>query len=242
MALDRVFIGPLKNGRVDNPDAAAHVRKVLRLRNGDTFAGYDGECGYELKLLGGSASGLEVEVLSRSELPRPAAEVVLAPALLKGRRWETLLEKAVELGAAAVWPVAAERSVVNLKAGDAAAKTGRWEKIMQAASAQCAGRLPGLEAPAPFAEVLERAADARSRIILSAGEGAAPAAQIGEAAASGKVVILSGPEGDWTEAELAEAEKAGFKRVGLGPRILRSETAALAALAIASALQERTDV
>jgi len=240
MALGRIFTGPVKGGRLESPAAAAHAVKVLRLRNGDTFAGCDGKYEYGMKLLGAAGAGLEVEVLWRRELPAPAAEVILAPALLKGPRWEALLEKAVELGASAVLPVAAERCVSRLK-GEGAEKLERWKKIMEEASAQCAGRLPALEAPAALREVAERVAEVPNKYILVPGGGAAPAARLLEKAAPGGTVVLVGPEGDWTREEIEEAEGAGFERMSLGPRILRSETAAWAALAVVAACREKQE-
>ena len=235
--MDRVFTGGITDGRVSLPEAVSHVRKVLRLKSGDTFAGYDGADEYELLLRTAHSDSLEVEILSERELsPGPAENVVLAASVLKAKRWDFLLEKAVELGACAVWPVLARRCVVNLDKKAAAEKRERWLKIMRSAAAQCAGKLPELTPPAPLGDVLARADAAPGKFVLhKSGDSKPFPLALADSSPAG-MVLLTGPEGDWAPDELEAIDGAGFTPAHLGSRILRAETAGIAAMSIAAAL------
>lgn len=230
MKLDRVFVGELENGIVADRSAADHVLKVLRLKAGDVFAGYDGRRELILKIRGASGGELEVEVTEEREIPPAAAgDIIIAAALIKSARWEWLLEKVVEVGATAVAPLVSERSVVK-RGGES--KTARWEKIMKSATAQCAGRMPELREPVDAAAFFSECR-AENRFILS--EGGRPLAELAAEAKAGATALAVGPEGGWTEGEIEAAMGVGFIPAGLGNRILRTETAAVCAAAIAAA-------
>lgn len=232
MKLDRVFVGEVECGQITDRYAADHVLKVLRLKVGDEFAGYDGKKELVFKIVNVSAGCLEVEVVAEREIFQAACrEIILAVALIKASRWEWLLEKAVEVGATAVQPVVAERSVVKWSGG--AGKMDRWKKVMMSAVAQSAGRLPELLEPIS-SEIFFTSCDAGSRFIMS-GEGE-PLVKVVSSAGAGGIVLAVGPEGGWTDAECANAAGAGFIPAGLGNRILRTETAAITAVAITAAL------
>jgi len=235
MTHERVFTGPFDGRRITGP-AADHVSKVLRLRKGGVFSGYDGRREYELRVLETGRGEVAVECVSSRDIPpTPAENIILAASMLKAKRWEQLLEKAVELGTGAVWPVEAARCVVKIEEGALAEKKERWERIMGSAVAQSAGRMPDLENPAAVEEIAARAGGAEGRFILCTNETSVPLAEALSIIQPGRAVLMIGPEGDWTEEEIGAALDAGFTAVNLGERILRSETAAAAALSVASA-------
>lgn len=176
------------------------------------------------------------ELAAYSESP---LELILLQGLAKGERMELVLQKAVELGAARIVPVACERSVVRLAAGKAAAKRERWQKIADAAAKQC-GRTR-LVSVAPVQSLAEALADlpAGCRIIMPWEEAAASpdGSSLRKALSATErppqsVAVIIGPEGGLTEQEAALAKSCGADLVSLGKRILRTETAAIAVLAI----------
>jgi 16S rRNA (uracil1498-N3)-methyltransferase len=150
---------------------------------------------------------------------------------------DLVVQKATELGVTALAPVLTERSVVRLTAQQSDRKVNHWRAIAIAACEQCGrNRLPSIEAAQPLLSYLgESAPGAQLRLVLepeSAPHGPASAQGPGGAAASEVVEaeIAIGPEGGFASDELEAFRVAGFSQVGLGPRILRSETAAIAAL------------
>lgn len=165
--------------------------------------------------------------------------LILAQSVLKAKKMDLLVQKATELGMRLLIPVAAERSVVKFKEREAL-KVERWRKIAREAAKQSRSTyIPGVLPPTSMQEFLSSRSEQR-KLILCEGQGrplrdivAGPPASLsmGEAPA---VLLLVGPEGGWTAAELKAALENGFEAVNLGRRILRSETAALAALAVIS--------
>jgi 16S rRNA (uracil1498-N3)-methyltransferase len=194
-------------------------------------------------LLDGSGDACEVEltelgrdlvagrVLGREPVGEPAVELTLYVALLRPERFEWVLQKGTELGVSRFVPVHFARS---LPADRADGRKGeRWQRIIREAAEQaCRGRLPALAAPMSFAAAIQAAAAAELPLILW--EGAAPPLRRvlrrpGPAPAA--VAILSGPEGGIAEDELTAASERGIMPVSLGSRILRAETAPIAAAA-----------
>jgi 16S rRNA (uracil1498-N3)-methyltransferase len=177
-----------------------------------------------------SISPREVVFKTSELLPAPAvaARLELHLALIKLPRFEWAIEKAAELGVSAIVPVAAERSDGGLLKA-AGKRVERWERIAEEA-AQQARRLgpPAIESPLGLAEALARPAAARVFVDFSGEE---PSSGM-LATAPGAVAVLVGPEGGWTDEELALARAAGAAPIALGSGVLRSETAAAAALSI----------
>jgi 16S rRNA (uracil1498-N3)-methyltransferase len=233
--MERVYLDKFEGGAVGGA-AANHIRNVLRLRPGGTFAGYDGAREFILRVESSRGGEVNVSVESGRELPEaPGARVTLAPALIKGPRWDWLLEKSVELGVGEIIPVAAARCVVRAAGAGLEGRMERWRRILGGAAAQCAGRAPAIRAPVAFKQLTGGVAAAFSaRIILMKGPESAPLAESLRGAASGRIMLLIGPEGGWTEEEAAAAIEAGFRPGSLGPLILRAETAAIAAAAVAA--------
>jgi len=232
--LERVWLDDFDGAAVRGA-AARHAVKVLRARVGDVFAGYDGSRERTLRVAGFDGGAVLVEALAERELPQtPGSRLTLAAALLKGRRWDLLLEKAAELGVGRIIPLAAERSVAKLAGEDSAERLERWRRILGGASAQCAGRIPGICEPESPASAVERLSGAPNKFIFITRGAAESFATAVRELEDGETVVMVGPEGDWTDAETQSAAAAGFRAAALGPLILRAETAAIAAAALVS--------
>jgi 16S rRNA (uracil1498-N3)-methyltransferase len=225
---------------LDLPPGAARHAQVRRVQPGDTLLLFDGQgADWPAQVMAVGRSQVQVRVgqpvaVSR-ELP---LQVQLAVGMPANERMDTLVEKATELGMSALQPLECERSVLRLAGERAQRKQAHWQAVAEAACEQCGrARLPRVAAvqtlaqwlaglPAPAAD----AACAPLRLLLSPGEDSAPLQASVPAHCTG-VLALSGPEGGLSAAEEAAALRAGFLRVGLGPRVLRADTAPLALLA-----------
>jgi 16S rRNA (uracil1498-N3)-methyltransferase len=214
------------------PPGAARHAQVRRVQPGDALRVFDG-CGGEWSALviGMARDAVTVRIgeplLLDNEL---AVKVTLAIGMPANERMDLLIEKATELGVAAIHPLQCERSVLRLSDERAERRRLHWQGVAIAASEQCGRATVPVIAPVQrFADWIARASAAGARLLLSPAPGAMPlhVLPIGEAA----VVALSGPEGGLTPAEEAAALAAGFAPVNLGPRVLRADTAPLALLA-----------
>ena len=168
-----------------------------------------------------------------------AVAVHLLAGITAGERMEWLVEKATELGVASITPLEAERSVMRLKGDRATKRQERWQAIAASACEQCGrNQVPIIHAPVDLAQWSRADALAGAqRLVLSLAEGTQPLTVALQArAATQPVVFLSGPEGGLSPAEEALARAHGFAPVTLGARVLRAETAPLAALAYLAAL------
>jgi 16S rRNA (uracil1498-N3)-methyltransferase len=216
-------------------DAANHVAKALRLAAGDSLVVFDGRGGeYEALILRVDRGRVDVKTGAFRDVERESpVEVGLVQGLPEADKMDWILQKAVELGAAWVQPVVCDRSVVRLSGDRAARRQSHWRRVMVAACEQCGrNRIPALEPTLAFRDWAAQAPDAR-RWMLSPGAGEPLAAQ---PRPDGPVQLLVGPEGGLSERELDIALTIGFKPLSLGPRILRAETAPLAALAAMQSL------
>jgi 16S rRNA (uracil1498-N3)-methyltransferase len=225
---------PLATGALlDLPAEVAHHIHVVRLAPGDTLTLFNGEGGqYEAVLteVGKKRATAEVGAFAGYdvELPYP---VTLAQGLPEGTKMDWIVEKAVELGVAAVQPLAARRCVVRLSAERAQKKLEHWRGIVVAASEQSGrNRLAAVAEPAEFRDWLGTPA-AGPRLLLSP-RGTASLVEWARQAGPQPVTLLVGPEGGFTDEEEDAAVRAGATMVSMGPRVLRTETAALAALAM----------
>jgi 16S rRNA (uracil1498-N3)-methyltransferase len=164
---------------------------------------------------------------------------VIYAGLMRAERFEWLLQKGTELGAAGFVPVLCERSLAEGAPGEA--KIARWERIIREAAEQSRrGRLPSLARPLPFADACARAASAGPALLLWEGQGATPIrAALGGLGRPAALALLSGPEGGLTDAERERAATHAIMPITLGPRTLRAETAPLvAAVAALYAFEE----
>ena len=215
-------------------DAAHHAARVLRLDTGDLLTLFDGLGGEYCAEIVSIARG---EVVARTTAFDPVErESPVATALVQGissgDRMDYTIRKAVELGITDIVPVFTERSVVRLTGERAERRREHWLALATAACEQCGrNRIPGIAAPVPFVDWLAtvgRTPEDDVRLMLSPTASTRLAALPRPAA---PVVLLAGPEGGLTGTESALAASRGFAGVTLGPRILRTETAAVAALA-----------
>lgn len=222
--------GKKPNDLVSLPkEESRHLSKVLRAREGDLVRLTDGAGRrFEGRIESISPQGTQVRIGSVLPASVPKGRVLLAQGLLKGEKMETVIQKAAELGAAALLPFTSSRTVAAWK--NEPRKLERWRKIGEAASKQ-SGRSNHLEVrePAAWEGVLKTPADAK---ILFWEEAERSADDFFESPTPGSVLILVGPEGGLSKEEVAAAQAKGFKVLSLGSLILRSETAALAALTI----------
>jgi 16S rRNA (uracil1498-N3)-methyltransferase len=239
MRLTRIFCErPMRTGlALDLPAAGAHhVARVLRLREGAALSVFDGagsEFGAEIVRVTGDA----VTVLLGLEMP-PVCESPLAVTLIQGtsrsERMDWTLQKATELGVHAIAPVLTARSIVRLDARQAEKKRVHWQGIVIGACEQCGrSRIPNVATPIVLRDHLSNVYNTGRRLVL---DPMASASLAGLSSPPSTVELLIGPEGGLEDEELAAAEKAGFMRVRLGPRVLRTETAAVVALSVLQAL------
>ncbi len=212
--------------------AAAHLRRVLRLEVGDPVTLFNGDgADYSATIAELGRGTLEVTVGARAAA---RTESPLAVTLLQGiartERMDLVVQKATELGVAAILPVATARSVVKLDARTRERKLEHWRGVAVAACEQCGrARLPAVGEPRTLQEALAAPAGAGLRLVLAPGAAVTLAAAARGATA---VELLVGPEGGLEDAEMVAALAAGFRACSLGPRVLRSETAAIAAIAV----------
>ncbi|SRR6266700_3115992 len=220
-------------------EAHRHLARVLRARAGDTLTLFDGQ-GHEVDAVVVAVERQRTTLAlgtPRTAAPAAGARVVLLQSLARGERMDWIVQKATELGVAEIVPVAAERSVARLSAREAPARRARWEKIAREAARQC-GRadVPIIADPIPLSAALERwrgeKRDTGAAFVLWEGSQGHPL-RATLAADARDVALLIGPEGGFTDAEVALAQSTGFQVAGLGPRILRVETAAIVAVALA---------
>jgi 16S rRNA (uracil1498-N3)-methyltransferase len=210
--------------------------RSLRLRTGDSFHAFDEEGNrYRMRILEATSRSLRAEVLETA-LPDapPAVAVTLLVGLPKADKMDFILEKATELGADRVVVFRSSRTIPRPDANDERKRLSRWERIALAAAKQCgAGRVPRVEGILPFPAALAAAAPDEAKVVFYEGVGSFGLKKVlAPLSASRTVALLVGPEGGFSEEEVGEAERAGFVRAGLGKRILRVETAAVAALAM----------
>jgi len=209
---------------------------VLRLAVGDAVTLFNGEGGEYAAILTGidkKRAHAEITAFSPREAELPY-QVLLAQALPEASKMDWIVEKAVELGASAIQPLAAERCVVRLSADRGARKIDHWRAIVVSAAEQSGrNRLPQLAEPAGFGDWIARREPA-CRILLSprAGQSLAEWARSQPPRAA---ALMIGPEGGFTAGEEAAALAHGALALSMGPRVLRTETAGLAALAALAA-------
>jgi|WetSurMetagenome_2_1015567.scaffolds.fasta_scaffold186460_2 16S rRNA (uracil1498-N3)-methyltransferase len=225
--------GLIREGIATLPsDQAHHLRDVLRIESGDVVEILDGAgTGYigEVEL-----RGTEVLVcgLKRVSLPESPVRFILAPALIKSSKFEWVLEKSTELGVDEIVPLKTRLSEIQIPEHKIEARLERWKRILLESSKQCRRfAAPDLRNPLSFSDFLaEPDFSGGDRILFYE-----KAAELWTPAGSpwNRIVICTGPEGGWDPGEVDLARKAGFRIAGLGPRILRAETAAVAALSIA---------
>ncbi len=232
MRLTRVYVGAaLTPGTVVElpPETASHLAKVLRARSGDQLIIFSGD-GREYTGAIESVRGSRVtaSVGSSGEVDRESPlALTLVQCVPRGDRMDFIVQKATELGVTRIVPVLSQRSVVRLDEGQRESKAIHWRAVTVNACEQCGrNRLPVVDAPIPLISYLGSAVPAGARLVLEPADESAAAPSNLDAG----VEIAIGPEGGFADEELDAFRIAGFARVRLGPRVLRTETAAIAAL------------
>ena len=239
MRVNRIFVdGPLKSStQVALPSAGAyHVARVLRMREGAPLRVFDGSGSeFQAEIVRVEGDAVTVQLVAQAQ---PAAEsplrINLIQGISRGERMDWTLQKATELGVSAIAPVLTARSVVRLDDKQAEKKQGHWRAIVIGACEQCGrSRIPPVSPATTLRDYFANVRKDGMRLVLSP---AAPGSLAGIASLPSKVDLLIGPEGGLEDDELVAAQKAGFMPVRLGPRVLRTETAAVVALSVMQAL------
>ncbi len=238
--MHRFFVSPelIEGSEVFFPSDLAHqLGRVLRLREGDRVLVLDNsgaEHVVELHSLAKrTAQGTIRETRPNRNEPRTHLSLFLG--LLKGKKLDVVLQKGTELGVSRFVPVVTQRSVVNEVSDLSEAKVDRWEAIVREAAEQSErGRLPEISEPLFFDVALSEARASAGLSLIPWEEGGTPLRQLlrgaGEATPT-RVNLFIGPEGGFAADEVLSARAYGVQPVTLGPRILRAETAAIAAAA-----------
>ena len=231
---------PLATGQtLSLPAGAARHVQVLRMQPGDgitLFNGASGQVGgeFDAKVLLMGRSEVQVQIGAHHAIEREArVQVHLAVGMPANDRMDWLVEKATELGVASIQPLMTERSVLRLSGERADKKMNHWQSVAIASCEQCGGnRVPTVHPVMTLTTWLQSLASqtGSTRLLLSLRHGTLPLQQRLAGAAPQAVTFLSGPEGGLGAQEELAAAQAGFAPVTLGPRVLRAETAALAAL------------
>lgn len=214
-----------------------HVVRVLRLRPGAALVLVDGTgLRYQGRLERIERSEAWVTIDERRVLaPDPAPRLLLIDGLARSERTTLVLQKATELGVDEFLPAICTRSVTRPM--DAASKVERWQEIARQAARQCErARLPVIHAPRPWAAALQQVPAEALRLVAMPGAQDLAALELRLRREASAVAIAVGPEGGLTADELQQARAAAFEPVSLGPRVLRTETAAIALLALAAYL------
>ncbi|CAN7452118.1 16S rRNA (uracil(1498)-N(3))-methyltransferase [Pseudoxanthomonas sp. LjRoot143] len=219
------------------PDAAAnHLARVLRLREGDGCVLFNGDGrDFDARITAISKRGVLADIVGARTVDNESPlHVTLLQGIARGEKMDLILQKATELGVAAFIPVMAERTEVKLDAERAEKRVAHWRSVIASACEQSGrARLPTLALPAALIDAVRTVDDGATKLTLDpTGDVALSTVEV----AAGGVVVAIGPEGGWSPRDRDILSAAGFTGLRLGPRILRTETAGLAAIA---ALQSR---
>lgn len=241
----RRFYAPPENFQASeitlDSEQTRHLRDVVRLREGENINVFDGagkEFSCAIERIGKHEAVLKIIAETAPRAPESNLDLTFAVALLKGEKFDLVLQKAVELGVARFVPLQTKRADVKLKdAREIEKKLERWRKIIVEAAKQCGrAKLMRLEEPRNFAEFIEKSSSQNSndesRVLFSERSGESFSAVENKM----KITAAIGSEGGWEDAEIELARKNDFQIVTLGGRILRAETAAIS---IAAILQNR---
>ena len=235
--LPRFFvpIGLSSGTEIELPERAARHCAVLRLRRGDNVVVFNGEGGeFSAELTRISRDGVHARLISKQAVERESPlAIALAQCLSSSDRMDITLQKSTELGVSRIVPIASERSVVKLSSERADRRVAHWRNVLVAACEQCGrNRVPEIDAITDFADFLGVSGGDGIRLLL------APDASrdLRDLEPSRAVMLLVGPEGGLAPEERQQAEARGFVPIRFGPRVLRTETAPLAAIAAMQAL------
>ncbi len=243
MRLTRIYVpGPLAVGNeVPLPEqASTHLTRVLRLEEGAALTLFNGAGGEYSATLGarhGKSGRTTARVVAHDPVERESPlAITLLQGIARGERMDLIVQKATELGVARIVPVLAERSVVRVDAKQRARKQEHWQSISISACEQCGrNRVPAVADPVQLGDAVTQLPPDAARVLLAV-DGPTSLPAFAKQSAGQPLAVLIGPEGGLADNELQFALANGFAGCRLGPRILRTETAGLAALAALQAV------
>ncbi|MFC4818700.1 16S rRNA (uracil(1498)-N(3))-methyltransferase [Dokdonella ginsengisoli] len=240
MRIPRIYVPqPLRpGGEVELPiQAGEHIARVLRLDRGHPLRLFNGDGGeYAGELASLAKRSVTARVLDAATAPdrESPLRITLGQGIARGEKMDWILQKATELGVACIVPLVTDRTEVKLDAERAERRLAHWEAVIASACEQCGrNRLPELAEPMKLADWAASLGDAAGlRLALD------PHGDVGarDLVVGAQATLAVGPEGGLSEHDLATLDQAGFRGLRLGPRILRTETAGLAALAALQAI------
>ncbi|MEY2584677.1 MAG: rRNA (uracil1498-N3)-methyltransferase [Verrucomicrobiota bacterium] len=221
---------------------AHHAGRVLRLERGDKVVLFDGR-GRELtaEITSADSAQIRLRKLHEAQTPRLRCQITLGQAIPKGKNMDLIVQKAVEIGAAEIAPILSDRTVVRLDEESAASKQSKWQTVAIEAAKQCGQNwLPRVHVPQTMAQFFQQPRRFDLQLIGSLQSDAVHLKEIlaeysaehGDRPTS--VLMLVGPEGDFTPAELSLARSHGCRPITLGPIVLRVETASIYCLSVLS--------
>ena len=243
MSVHRFYLNPEEWTSAEptfSSEDSHHCADVLRLQVGDRVTLFDGEGSVaDAVLTEVHRKHCRVTIGERTNTPPLKCAITLAQAVPKGKNMDLILQKAVELGASTIVPLLTRRTVVRLDEEDGSRKQERWQQIALEACKQC-GRnsVPRVAAPVTIGEFLKGLTPSDSVLLASLQPDARPIKEVLAESSSfsgelpRKVIVMVGPEGDFTPEEIGQMKEAGAAAVTLGPTILRAETAALYCLSV----------
>jgi 16S rRNA (uracil1498-N3)-methyltransferase len=220
------------------PDEARYLRDVLRLQRGDEVYVFDGQGReFHCTVAESSRDFAHLDILAEVEPTNPESplDLTLAIALLKGEKFDLVVQKTTELGVTRIVPLITSRADVRLRdEKDASKRQVRWQRIaLEAAKQSGRARVPDVAQPVAFRTLMTATENQGvKRVMFSERDGGPLAEAIKTGAEAQPIVALVGSEGGWTDEEIALARAAGWEIVTLGGRILRAETAAIAVVAL----------
>jgi 16S rRNA (uracil1498-N3)-methyltransferase len=241
MRLTRIYApGPLAEGmQITLPaQAGEHLTRVLRLPPGASFTVFNGAGGeFAAALKETAGKTVTAQVLAHTLVERESPlEITLLQGIARGERMDLIVQKATELGVTRIAPFLAERSVVKLDAKQRVRKREHWQAIAISACEQCGrNRVAEVIEPMSLSDALASLAGGNLRCLLAADAGES-LAQAAARVASRPIILLIGPEGGLADNEQSLALANGFTAARLGPRVMRTETAGLAAIAVLQTL------
>jgi 16S rRNA (uracil1498-N3)-methyltransferase len=220
-----------------SPEETHHLVRVIRAKPGDeayVFDGFGNE--YRCCLIAESGERAHLKIVEPLDnIVESPVDITLGQSLAKGEKFDLIVQKATELGVRRIVPLATRRADVKLEPDQTANRVDRWKRISLEALKQCGRRrLVEITAPMPVSRVLDCAASNGRSLLLVFSEkgGSSIAAALLDREPDSAITLLIGPEGGWSGDELASIDQSGGRAVTLGPRILRTETAALVAITL----------
>jgi 16S rRNA (uracil1498-N3)-methyltransferase len=222
------FFAPQNNITADvvslDEQESRHLRTVVRLRSGDEVLVFDGDGSEYLCTIAANEGRTQILTIKSRVDPRSPEsplQLTLAAALLKGDKFDLVVQKAVELGVSQVLPISTDRSDVKLAGSEK--RIERWERIALEATKQCGrAKLMRVLPPATFDDLVLKSREGVSLLFAEGG-----GSSFGAIPDSAQLTAVVGPEGGWSDQEIEKAREAGFLIITFGGRILRAETASI---------------